>query len=61
MLKGAVGAASLGDHVAVRDHLRECDHAAELTGDHDMLRQMIRRDRRRRRGLRELAEFVGVQ
>ncbi|MGH4013362.1 MAG: helix-turn-helix domain-containing protein [Pseudonocardiaceae bacterium] len=152
MLKGAVGAASLGDHVAVRDHLRECDHAAELTGDrndywlafgptnvaihrvwlatelgdpidalhqaahvdetglrpelaerraahlitvawshylrrhdddalaalaaartaapeqlmcthrvHDMLRQMIRRDRRRRRGLCELAEFVGVQ
>lgn len=28
---------------------------------HDMLRQMLRRDRRRRRGLRELAEFVGVR
>jgi hypothetical protein len=25
MLKGAVGAATLGDHVAVRDYLRECD------------------------------------
>jgi transcriptional regulator with XRE-family HTH domain len=152
MLKGAVGAASVGDHVAVRDYLRECDRAAQLTGDrndfwfafgptnvaihrvwlatelgdpidalrqaahvddtalpgelaerrashlitvawshylrrhdddalsaltaaravapeqlmfthrvHDMLRQMLRRDRRRRRGLRELAEFVGVQ
>jgi transcriptional regulator with XRE-family HTH domain len=152
MLKGAVGAASVGDHVAVRDYLRECDRAAALTGDrndfwtafgpsnvaihrvwlatemgdpidalrqaahvddtalppelaerrashlitvawshylrrhdddalsaltaaraaapeqlmfthrvHDMLRQMLRRDRRRRRGLRELAEFVGVQ
>ncbi|HEY2764581.1 MAG TPA: helix-turn-helix domain-containing protein [Pseudonocardiaceae bacterium] len=151
MLKGAVGAASLGDHGAVRDHLRECDRAAALTGDrndywlafgptnvaihrvwlatelgdpvdalqqaahvdetalppelaerrashlitvawshylrrrdddalivlvnarvaapeqlmcthrvHDMLRQMLRRDRRGRRGLRELAEFVGV-
>lgn len=33
MLKGAVGAASLGDHPAVRDHLRECEIAAELTGD----------------------------
>ncbi|MGH3829413.1 MAG: helix-turn-helix domain-containing protein [Pseudonocardiaceae bacterium] len=33
MLKGAVGAASLGDHVAVRDYLRECDRAAQLTGD----------------------------
>jgi transcriptional regulator with XRE-family HTH domain len=152
MLKGAVGAASLRDHVAVRDYLRECDRAAQLTGDrndfwlafgptnvaihqvwlatemgdpsdalrqaehvdetvlppelaerrahhlitvawshylrrhdddaltaltaaraiapeklmfthrvHDMLRQMLRRDRRGRRGLRELAEFVGVQ
>ncbi|MGH3874119.1 MAG: helix-turn-helix domain-containing protein [Pseudonocardiaceae bacterium] len=152
MLKGAVGAASVGDHAAVRDYLRECDRAAQLTGDrndfwlafgptnvaihrvwlatemgdpidalrqaahvddtrlppelaerrashlitvawshylrrrddealstltaaratapeqlmfthrvHDMLRQMLRRDRRRRRGLRELAEFVGVQ
>ncbi len=151
MLKGAVGAASLGDHVAVRDYLRECDRAAELTGDrndfwlafgptnvaihrvwlatemgdpidairqaghvddsalpptlaerrashlitvawlhylrrhdndalsalatartaapeqlmfthrvHDMLRQMLRRDRRGGRGLRELATFVGV-
>jgi transcriptional regulator with XRE-family HTH domain len=149
MLKSAVGAATVGDHVAVRDYLRECDRAAELTGDrndfwlafgptnvaihrvwlatemgdpidalrqaahvddtalppelaerrashlitvawshylrrhdddalsaltaartaapeqlmftyrvHDMLRQMLRRDRR---GLRELAEFVGVQ
>jgi hypothetical protein len=28
---------------------------------HDMLRQMLRRDRRGRHGLRELAEFVGVQ
>ena len=33
MLKGAVGAASLGDHVAVRDFLGECDRAAERTGD----------------------------
>ncbi|MGH3929219.1 MAG: helix-turn-helix domain-containing protein, partial [Pseudonocardiaceae bacterium] len=33
MLKGAVGAASTGDHVAVRDCLRECDRAAALTGD----------------------------
>jgi transcriptional regulator with XRE-family HTH domain len=152
MLKGAVGAASVGDHVAVRDYLRECDRAAQLTGDrndfwlafgptnvaihrvwlatelgdpldalrqaehvddgalpaelaerrtshlitvawshylrrhddealsalstaravapeqlmftyrvHDMLRQMLRRDRRGRRGLRELAEFVGAR
>lgn len=152
MLKGAVGAATVGDHVAVRDFLSECDRAAALTGDrndfwlafgptnvaihrvwlatemgypidalrqaahvddtalppelaerrashlitvawshylrrhdddalgalsaaraaapeqlmftyrvHDMLRQMLRRDRRRRRGLRELAEFAGVQ
>lgn len=151
MLKGAVGAATVGDHVAVRDFLSECDRAAALTGDrndfwlafgptnvaihrvwlatemgdpidalrqaahvddtalpaelaerrashlitiawshylrrhdddalsalttarvmapeqlmfthrvHDMLRQMLRRDRRRRRGLRELADFVGV-
>ncbi|MGH3975878.1 MAG: hypothetical protein ACRDS9_21490, partial [Pseudonocardiaceae bacterium] len=28
---------------------------------HDMLRQMLRRDRRGRPGLRELAKFVGVQ
>lgn len=152
ILKGAVGAASLGDHGAVRDYLRECDRAAQLTGDrndfwlafgptnvaihrvwlatemgdpidalrqaahvddtalppelaerrashlitvawshylrrhddevltvltaakavapeqlmfthrvHDMLRQMLRRDRHGRRGLRELAEFVGVR
>jgi transcriptional regulator with XRE-family HTH domain len=152
MLKGSVGAATVGDHAAVRDYLRECDRAAALTGDrndfwlsfgpsnvaihrvwlatemgdpidalrqaehvddtalppelaerrashlitvawshylrrhdddalgalsaaravapellmfthrvHDMLRQMLRRDRRRRRGLRELAEFAGVQ
>jgi transcriptional regulator with XRE-family HTH domain len=152
MLKGAVGAATVGDHVAVRDCLRECDRAAALTGDrndfwlafgptnvaihrvwlatemgdpidairqaehvddtelppalaerrtshlitvawshylrrhddgalsaltaaravapeqlmfthrvHDMLRQMLRRDRHGRRGLRELAEFAGVQ
>ncbi len=152
MLRSAVGAASVGDHVAVRDYLRECDRAAQLTGDrndfwtafgptnvaihrvwlatemgdpidalrqaahvddtvlppelaerrsshlitvawshylrrhdddalsaltaaravapeqlmfthrvHDMLRQMLRRDRRGRRGLRELAEFVGAQ
>ncbi len=152
MLKAAVGAASLGDHTAVRDHLSECDQAAALTGDrndfwlafgptnvaihrvwlatelgdpidalrkaahvddtalppelaerrtshlitvawshylrrrdddaldalaaartaapeqlmcthrvHDMLRQMVRRDRRSRRRLRELAEFVGLQ
>ncbi|MCA1674739.1 MAG: hypothetical protein LC799_21950 [Actinobacteria bacterium] len=151
MLKAAVGAASLGDHTAVRDHLSECDRAAALTGDrndfwlafgptnvaihrvwlatemgdpidalrqaehvddialppelaerrtshlitvawshylrrqdddaiaalaaartaapeqllcthrvHDMLRQMVRRDRCSRRGLRELAGFVGV-
>jgi len=151
MLKGAVGAASVGDHLAVRDYLRECDRAAQLTGDrndfwfafgptnvaihrvwlatelgdpidalrqadhvdlsalpaelaerrashlitvawshylrrhdddalaaltaaravapeqlmfthrvHAMLRQMLRRDRRRRRGLRELAAFVGL-
>ncbi|HEU0128325.1 MAG TPA: helix-turn-helix domain-containing protein [Pseudonocardiaceae bacterium] len=152
MLKGAVGSATLGDHVAVRDYLRECDRAAELTGDrndfwlafgptnvaihrvwlavelgdptdalrqaayvddttlpselaerrtshlitvawahylhrhdddalaaliaarsaapeqlmcthrvHDMLRQMLRRGRRKRRELRDLAEFVGMQ
>ncbi|MGH3934219.1 MAG: hypothetical protein ACRDS1_04455, partial [Pseudonocardiaceae bacterium] len=152
MLKGAVGAASVGDHLAVRDYLRECDRAAAFTGDrndfwlafgptnvaihrvwlatelgdpidairqsaqvdetalpsalaerrtshlitvawshylrrhdddaltaltaaraaapeqlmfthrvHDMLRQMLRRDRHRRHGLRELAEFVGVR
>jgi transcriptional regulator with XRE-family HTH domain len=151
-LKGAVGAATVGDHVAVRDFLRECNRAAALTGDrndfwfafgptnvaihrvwlaaemgdpidairqaeyvddtvlppeiaerrtshlitvawshylrrndddalaalsaawaaapeqlmfthrvHDMLRQMLRRDRHGRRGLRELAEFVGAQ
>lgn len=34
MLKGAVGAASLGDHVAVRDYLRECHRAAEFVGPH---------------------------
>ncbi|MGH3872820.1 MAG: helix-turn-helix domain-containing protein [Pseudonocardiaceae bacterium] len=152
MLRSAVSAATVGDHVVVRDFLRECDRAAALTGDrndlwtafgptnvaihrvwlatemgdpldalrqaaqvdvaalpselaerrashlitvawshylrrhdddafsaltaaratapeqlmfthrvHDMLRQMLRRDRRGRRGLRELAEFVGVQ
>ncbi|MGH3428160.1 MAG: hypothetical protein ACRDQZ_11445, partial [Mycobacteriales bacterium] len=152
MLRSTVGAATVGDHVAVRDYLRECDRVARLTGDrndlwtafgptnvaihrvwlatemgdpidairqaahvdatrlpaelaerrsshlitvawshylrrhdddalsaltaaravapeqlmfthrvHDMLRQMLRRDRRGRRGLRELAEFVGVQ
>ncbi|MGH3773811.1 MAG: helix-turn-helix domain-containing protein [Pseudonocardiaceae bacterium] len=152
MLKGAVGAATLSDHVAVRDYLRECDRAAQLTGDrndfwlafgptnvaihrvwlatemgdpidaireaarvddtklpaelaerrashlitvawshylrrhdddalsaltaakavapeqlmfthrvHDMVRQMLRRDRRGRRGLRTLAEFIDVQ
>ncbi|MGH3830529.1 MAG: helix-turn-helix domain-containing protein [Pseudonocardiaceae bacterium] len=33
MLKGAVGAATVSDHVAVRDYLRECDRAAQLTGD----------------------------
>lgn len=33
MLRSAVSAASLGDHRAVRDYLRECDHAAQLTGD----------------------------
>ena len=33
MLKGAVGAASVGDHVAVRDYLRERDRTAALTGD----------------------------
>jgi hypothetical protein len=152
MLRSTVSAASVGDHVAMRDYLRECDRAAALTGDrndfwtafgptnvaihrawlatemgdpidalrqaayvddtvlpaelaerrashlitvawshylrrhdddalsaltaaravapeqlmfthrvHDMLRQMLRRDRRGRRGLRELAEFAGVQ
>lgn len=152
MLECAVGAATLGDHAAVRDQLRECDRAAALTGDrndfwlafgptnvavhrvwlatemgdpvdairqaehvddtalpaelaerraahlitiawaqqlrrrddeaiaalatartvapeqlmfthrvHDMLRQMLRRDRRGRRELRELAAFVGVR
>jgi hypothetical protein len=151
MLKGSVGAATVGDHAAVRDYLRECDRAAALTGDridfwlsfgptnvaihrvwlaaemgdpidalrqaehgddtalpaelaerrashlitvawshylrrhdddalsalttaraaapellmfthrvHDMLRQMLRRDRRRRSGLRELTEFSRV-
>jgi hypothetical protein len=33
MLKGAVGSATLGDQVSVRDYLRECDRAVELTGD----------------------------
>ncbi len=33
MLKGAVGAATLGDHTAVRDYLAECDRATALTGD----------------------------
>lgn len=33
MLKAAVGVASLGDYVAVCDYLRECDRAAQLTGD----------------------------
>ncbi|MCA1604213.1 MAG: hypothetical protein LC775_01725, partial [Acidobacteria bacterium] len=33
MLRGAVGSATLGDHVAVRDYLGECDRAAERTGD----------------------------
>ncbi len=33
MLKGAVGAATLGDHTTVRDYLAECDRAAALTGD----------------------------
>ena len=151
MLKSAVGLATVGDHGAVRDYLRECDRAAALTGDrndfwlafgptnvaihrvwlatemgdpidalrqaahvddtalpaelaerrtshlitvawshylrrqdddaltalsaaraaapeqlmftyrvHDMVSQMLRRDRRGRRGLRELAEFIGV-
>lgn len=32
MLKGAVGAASLGDHGAVRDYLVECQRAAEFIG-----------------------------
>jgi len=27
---------------------------------HDMVRQMMRRDRRSRRELRELADFVGI-
>jgi hypothetical protein len=30
---GAVGAASVGDHLAVRDYLRECDRTAQPTGD----------------------------
>ena len=33
MLKGAVGAATLHDHAAVRDYLGECDRAAQRTGD----------------------------
>ena len=33
MLKGAVGAASLHDHTAVRDYLRECNQAAQRIGD----------------------------
>ncbi|MFT7836099.1 helix-turn-helix transcriptional regulator [Saccharothrix sp. BKS2] len=33
MLKGAVGAATLGDHRAARDHLDEAARAAEKTGD----------------------------
>ena len=33
MLKGAVGAATLHDHTAVRDYLGECDRAAQRTGD----------------------------
>ncbi|MEO7194080.1 MAG: hypothetical protein ABIZ05_04540, partial [Pseudonocardiaceae bacterium] len=33
MLRSAVGAASVGDHAAVRDYLRECHRAAQLTGD----------------------------
>ncbi|MET0235427.1 MAG: helix-turn-helix transcriptional regulator [Kibdelosporangium sp.] len=33
MLKGAVGAATLGDHRAVRDHLAEASRAAEIIGD----------------------------
>lgn len=32
MLKGAVGAASLNDHAAVRDYLAQCEAAAELLG-----------------------------
>jgi transcriptional regulator with XRE-family HTH domain len=33
MLKGAVGAATLHDHAAVRDYLGECDRAAQRIGD----------------------------
>lgn len=28
-----LGAASVGDHLAVRDYLRECDRTAQPTGD----------------------------
>lgn len=34
MLRAAVGAASFGDHVEVRDYLSEYNRATELTGDH---------------------------
>lgn len=33
MLKGAVGAATLGDHRAAHDYLREAGRAAQFTGD----------------------------
>ena len=33
MLKGAVGAATLGDHTEVRSFLAECERAARITGD----------------------------
>lgn len=33
MLKGAVGAASLGDHTSVREYLAEAAHAADVIGD----------------------------
>lgn len=33
MLKGAVGAASFGDHTAVRDYLGECRRVADIVGD----------------------------
>ncbi|GAA1313939.1 hypothetical protein GCM10009634_83480 [Saccharothrix xinjiangensis] len=38
MLKGAVGAATLGDHRAARDYLDEASRAAEETGDRNDFR-----------------------
>lgn len=38
MLKGAVGAASLGDHRTARDFLEEAGRAADRTGDRNDFR-----------------------